>query len=73
VFAGPKNEQSKRVKLNRDDKGREMLFGDSMDKDAYQKKTNLAGAISTREPPREPTFDNSTSDQRRNKELYGTS
>ncbi len=57
VFAGPKIEPAKRTKLNRNDKGREGLFGNSMDPDAYQKPTNLAAAISTREPTREPNFD----------------
>ena len=73
VFAGPKIEPSKRTKLNRNDKGREGLFGDSMDKDAYQKKTNLAAAISTREATRPPAFDQSAADERKNRELYGNS
>lgn len=73
MFAGPKNEQSKRVRLNPSDKGREGLFGDSMDQDAYQKKTNLAAAISTREPTREPTFDKAAADERKARELYGNS
>ena len=73
VFAGPKMEQSTRVKLNRNDKGREGLFGDSMDKDAYQKKTNLAAAISTKEVTRAPIFDNSAADERKAKELHGNS
>jgi hypothetical protein len=73
VFAGPKIEQSKRQVLNRNDKGREGLFGDTMEKDAYQKKTNLAAAISTREATRAPEFDYSTTDERKNRELYGNS
>jgi hypothetical protein len=73
VFAGPKIEPSKRQKLNRNDKGREGLFGDTMDKDAYQKKTNLAAAISTKEATRPPAFDQSAADQRKERELYGNS
>ena len=37
VFAPPKIEQSRRTKLNHNDKGRTELFGNTMDKDAYQK------------------------------------
>ena len=73
VFAGPKSEQSKRTRLNHNDKGREGLFGDTMERDAYQKKTNLAAAISTKEATRPPNFDNSMADERKNRELYGNS
>lgn len=73
MFGGPVSEQSKRTKLNRNDKGREGLFGDTMDRDAYERKTNLAAELSTREATRPPTFDNSTTDERKNKELYGSS
>lgn len=44
-----------------------------MDADAYQKKTNLAAAISTREGPKEPNFDDSAAEERKNRELYGDS
>lgn len=73
VFAGPKIEASKRPRLNNKDKGREGLFGDSMEKDAYQKKTNLAAAISSREATRGPVFDQSGADERKARELYGNS
>lgn len=73
VFAGPKNEASKRTRLNHNDKGREGLFGDTMDRDAYQKKTNLAAAISTKEDTRPPNFDKAGADERKNRELYGNS
>lgn len=73
VFAGPKIEQSKRVRLNNNDKGREGLFGDSMDKYAYEKQTNLAAAISTREETKPPKFDQAAADERKARELYGNS
>lgn len=73
VFAGPKIEPSKRTRLNKNDKGREALFGDTMEPDAYQKKTNLAAAISTREATREPQFDNAAAEERKARELYGNS
>jgi hypothetical protein len=44
-----------------------------MDPDAYQKKTNLAAAISTREATREPIFDNSAAEERKARELHGNS
>lgn len=44
-----------------------------MDQDAYQKKTNLAAAISTKEATREPNFDNAAAEERKNRELYGAS
>lgn len=73
VFKGPKNEQVKRTKLNHGDKGRDGLFGDTMDQDAYQKRTNIAAAFSTKEPTKDPKFDNSAADDRKMKELYGNS
>jgi len=44
-----------------------------MEHDAYQKKTNLAAAISTKEATREPVFDKSAADERKLRELYGNS
>jgi len=73
VFAGPKIEESKRKRLNHNDKGKAELFGDSMEQDAYNKRTNLAAAISQKEKTRPPVFDNSNPDDRRQKELYGNS
>jgi len=73
VFGEPKPEESKRRLLNQTDKGREGLFGDSMEKDAYQKKTNLAAAISQKESTRPPVFDERAADERKNRELYGNS
>ena len=73
VFAGPKMEESKRKKLNFNDKGRDGLFGDTMEKDAYERKVNLAGEINQREQTRAPQFDESAAEQRRVRELYGNS
>ena len=72
VFKGPLNEQSKRAKLSRD-KGRDALFGNSGEPDAYQRKTNLAAAISTKESTRPPQFNEDTAINRRTQELYGNS
>lgn len=49
------NEQSKRTKLSRD-KGRDALFGNTAEADAYQRKTNFAAAVSSKEETRPPTF-----------------
>jgi len=73
VFGGPVAEQSKKKKLNFNDKGRDGLFGNSMEPDAYAKKTNLAATISTKEPTRDPIFDNSADHERKARELYGNS
>lgn len=55
------------------DKGKDGLFGNSMDKDAYQRRINLAGAMSTKGETRPPVFDDSTTNERKNRELYGNS
>ena len=73
VFAGPKMEQSNRVRLGKGDKGRDGLFGNTMDDDAYAKKTSLAGAISQKEGTRAPVFDQSADFERKNRELWGNS
>jgi hypothetical protein len=44
-----------------------------MEKDAYQKKTSLAAAISQKEGTRPPVFDQSAADERKNRELWGDS
>jgi hypothetical protein len=46
VFAGPKQEEVKRKVLNFNDKGRDGLFGNTEEPDAYAKKTSLAATIS---------------------------
>ena len=48
VFKGPQNTQSTRTKLSKGDKGREGLFGNSMEPDAYQKRTSVAAAFSSK-------------------------
>ena len=73
VFSGPKSNESTRKRLGKGDKGRDGLFGDSMEKDAYAKKTNLAGIISQKGETRPPVFNESADFERRNKELYGDS
>jgi hypothetical protein len=59
--------------LNFNDKGRDTLFGDCEPADAYQKKTNLAGVMSTKEETRPPVFDQTAADERKMRELYGNS
>ena len=61
------------MKLNRQDKGREGLFGNTMDPDAYEKKTSLAAAISQKESTRDPVFDQTADYDRKTRELYGNS
>ena len=73
MFAGPKNEQTNFKKLNKNDKGREGLFGDTQEKDAYERKVNLAAVISQKESTRAPVFDSSTADERKMREQYGNS
>jgi hypothetical protein len=73
VFGGPKIEQSKRERLNHNDKGRDGLFGNTMEKDAYAKKTTFAAEISTKEATRGPDFANAGAEERKNQELYGGS
>jgi len=73
VFGGAKSEESMRKRLGKGDKGREGLFGDTMDKDAYAKKVSLAGVISQKGDTRAPTFNDAPDFERRNKELWGNS
>lgn len=65
VFKGPLNEQSKRTKLGRGDKGRDGLFGNSGEADAYQRKTTFAAAMSTKEETRPPKFNEEAAINRR--------
>jgi hypothetical protein len=59
--------------LNHNDKGRDGLFGNNEPKDAYQKRTNLAGEMSKKEATRPPVFDDKAAESRKQAELYGNS
>jgi len=54
-----------RKKLGRADNGREGLYGDAHGSSNWEKKTNLAGNLSTKEPTRPPKFDEKAAEERK--------
>jgi len=73
VFAGPQNEQSKRPRLGKNGVGREGLFGNTGEPDAYQRKTTFAAEMSQREETKPPKFEEAWALERKHKELHGNS
>ena len=69
VFAGPKQNPTNRKVLAKGDAGKDGLWGNDVKMETYQKKTNLAGALSKKTAAKE--MPNSTADERKMKELYG--
>ena len=73
VFAAPQQNPVNRKLISQNDKGRDGLFGNNEEKDAYMKKKNLAGEMSIKEATRPPVFDDKAAEERKQAELYGTS
>jgi hypothetical protein len=69
VFSGPKQNPTNRKVLSKGDAGKGGLWGDDGGSDCYQKKGNLAGALSKKTEIREPP--KTSADERKMKELYG--
>jgi len=75
VFAGPKPEEVRRKILGKNDHGKGNLWGDEEREEdyKYRKTNNFAGEISTKEPTRDPYFDEKEAEERKLNELYGNS
>ena len=69
VFAGPKQNPTNRKVLSKAGAGKDGLWGNDGGADTYQKKQNLAGALSKKTAPKE--IPKSSADERKMKELYG--
>lgn len=69
VFSGPRSNPTNRKVLAKGDAGKGGLWGDDGGAETYQKKQNLAGALSKKTALRE--VPNASADERKMKELYG--
>jgi hypothetical protein len=69
VFSGPKQNPTNRKILSKGDAGKGGLWGDDGGEECYQKKQNLAGALSKKTAIREAP--KASADERKMKELYG--
>lgn len=69
VFSGPKQNPTNRKVLAKGDAGKAGLWGNDGGADTYQKKQNLAGALSKKTSTKE--MPKTSADERKMKELYG--